>query len=229
LQIKLMVQTHSKYQDAINSLFTDARLKAFPKNQIISYQGDRLNEIYLIKEGYVKAYTILDTGDNRTLFLLGPGDIFPIAFSLTLNWDKYRLRYFYQSLTDAKIQILDHQTFKKSIDEDPAKASVYLSYTSASNEAIMNQLEVMKNKKAINKVEMLLPYLISKLGEPIGHDRYRLRLRLSHQEVADLSGVTRETTTTLIKQLEKEGRLQQKRNTWIITHKPDDEDEHFIG
>lgn len=223
-----MTQTTSKYQAGVDSLFANARVKEYPKNQIICYQGDKLSEIYLIKSGYVKAYTILDSGDNRTLFLLGPGDIFPIAFALTLDWDDYQLRYFYQSLTDTKVQLLDQELFKKRVESDLENHNAYLTYVEASNQAIMNQLEVMKNKKAINKVELLLPYLVSKFGEPIGHDKYRLRIRLSHQEIADLSGVTRETTTTLIKQLEKDGVVQQKRNTWIITHKPDP-DEHFVG
>ena len=75
---------------------------------------------------------------------------------------------------------------------------------------------IMKNKKAINKVELLLPYLIAKLGDPIGPHKYKLHIRLSHQEVADLSGVTRETTTTLVKQLEKRGVIEQARGQWVI-------------
>jgi CRP-like cAMP-binding protein len=80
----------------------------------------------------------------------------------------------------------------------------------------MIQLEVMKNKKAIDKVEMLLPYLISKAGKKIQPDAYELQLRMSHQEIADLSGVTRETTTTLIKELEHKGVIDQSHGRWII-------------
>jgi len=88
----------------------------------------------------------------------------------------------------------------------------------------------MKNKKAINKVAMLLPYLVAKCGEQIAPHKYRLALKLSHQEIADLSGVTRETTTTLIKQLKKDGTLEQKRSGWIVTIKPEDDGEElFIG
>ena len=63
---------------------------------------------------------------------------------------------------------------------------------------------------------MLLPYLVSKFGERIRPDAYRLKIKLSHQEIADLSGVTRETTTTLVKQLEKRGILEQLKGRLII-------------
>ena len=71
-------------------------------------------------------------------------------------------------------------------------------------------------------MELLLPYLILKLGEQVRPNTYKLNLKLSHQELADLSGVTRETTTTLIKQMEKEGIIEQKRGYWVIHTKNDD-------
>jgi CRP-like cAMP-binding protein len=74
----------------------------------------------------------------------------------------------------------------------------------------------MKKKKAIYNVAMLLPYLVSKAGHKIKPGVYELDLKLSHQEIADLSGVTRETTTTLVKQLEKEKIIDQKRGAWVI-------------
>jgi CRP-like cAMP-binding protein len=214
-----MAQIDSLYSRNIEKLFADSRSKTYPKNQLIHYQGDPLIQIYLVKSGFVKAYTILDSGDTRTILLLGPGDIFPLAFSATMNWDDYKIRYFYQSMTDAELMVLPAAVLVKHVEEDRATMSTYLAYLAASNEAIMNQLEIMKNKKAIDKMSMLLPYLISKSGKKIGADTYELQLKLSHQEVADLSGVTRETTTTLIKQLEKTKILQQHGGLWRINTK----------
>lgn len=220
--------SQSKYDSRLDTLFKNAREKRYPKNQIICYQGDTLSAIHLVQDGYIKAYTILDSGDTRTMFILGPGDIFPIAFSLTLNWREYQLRYFYQSLTDIKLGLLEHDQFKQIIDNSPEMANTYMSYMGASNEAIMNQLEVMKNKTAKNKISLLLPYLVNKLGQKIKPNTYKLNLKLSHQEVADLSGITRETTTALLKELEKEGVIKQQRNTWIIHLNPDNDD-NFLG
>lgn len=214
-----MAQVNSKYMRQIEKLFSDGRLKIYPKHQLIHYQGDPLSHIYLIREGFIKAYTILDSGDTRTLLILGPGDIFPLAFSSSLDWDNYQIRYFYQSLSDTKLQVLSAETMREHIENNPEMMSIYMNYIAASNEAILNQLEVMKNKKAIDKVGLLLPYLISKAGKQIRPDLYQLQIRLSHQEIADLSGVTRETTTTLIKKLENDGIIDQRRGKWVINTK----------
>jgi CRP-like cAMP-binding protein len=206
----------SNYIRGIDKLFEDGRLRVYPKNQLIHYSGDPLTHIYLVKEGYIKAYTILDSGDTRTIMILGPGDIFPLSFSESLDWENYQIQYFYQTLCEVKLQALASDILKSHIESDRKMTQVYMTYLAASNEAIMSQLEVMKNKKAIDKVAMLLPYLVSKAGKQIKPGVYRLQLKLSHQELADLSGVTRETTTTLIKQLEKKGILDQTRTHWQI-------------
>jgi len=76
----------SKYQREVEALFQKGRLRKYAKNQLIHYAGDSLTHFYLVKEGHLKAYTILDSGDTRTILLLSPGDIFPIAFSVTMDW-----------------------------------------------------------------------------------------------------------------------------------------------
>lgn len=214
-----MAEFKSKYIQGIDRLFSDSRLKVYPKNQLIHYGGDPLTYIYLVRDGYIKAYTILDSGDTRTILILGPGDIFPLAFSSTMDWENYKIQYFYQTLSEVKVQVLPSRDMKQHINSDPKMMRTYMTYLAASNEAIMTQLEVMKNKKAIDKVAMLLPYLVSKAGKETKSGVYKLDLKLSHQELADLSGVTRETTTTLIKQLEKAGVIDQSRNYWQINIK----------
>lgn len=214
-----MPTSSNLYDKRIEKLFVSSRSKSYPKNQLIHYQGDPISHIYLIREGYVKAYTILDSGDTRTILLLGPGDIFPIAFSSNMDWSTYQIKYFYQSLNETKLESLPIDDFRQHTEANSEMMNIYMSYMAASNEAILRQLEVMKNKKAIDKVGLLLPYLVSKAGRQIKPGLYQLQIKLSHQELADLSGVTRETTTTLIKQLEKAGVINQKKGKWLINTK----------
>jgi CRP-like cAMP-binding protein len=214
-----MIDGNSNYLKGIVKLFSDGRPKRYPKNQLIHYAGDPLTNIYMVEDGFIKAYTILDSGDTRTILLLGPGDIFPLSFASSLDWANYEIKYFYQTLVDTQVISLPVDVLRQHIGTETEAMTTYMNYMAASNEAIMTQLEVMKNKKAIDKVAMLLPYLISKAGKKIKPDVYQMQLKLSHQEIADLSGVTRETTTTLIKELEKEGVIDQRKGKWQINTK----------
>ena len=206
----------SIYITGIKKIFKNARSRKYPKNQIIFYAGDPLTNVNFINKGYIKAYTILDSGDTRTILILGPGDIFPIAFSTSLDWEGYELHYFYQTLTDVELSAVDNNEFRRMITHEPEILKAYMNYTMATNGAILNQLEVMKSNNAIQRIVMLLPYLVGKMGKRLKPNTYQLRVRLSHQEMADLSGVTRETTTALVKKLEKEGTIKQQKSGWII-------------
>jgi CRP-like cAMP-binding protein len=205
---------NSIYLERINRVFKNGQNRRYAKNQLVHYSGDPLTNIYLIESGFIKAYTILDSGDTRTILILGPGDIFPMSFSSSMDWENYTIRYFYQTLSEIQVMSLPSIDLKHNIDQDSEIMETYMFYLSASNEAIMNQLEIMKNKKAIDKVMMLLPYLIGKAGKEVKPGIFELQLKLSHQEIADLSGVTRETTTTLIKELEKQGIIDQHSGKW---------------
>lgn len=206
----------SPYDRKVEGLFSSGRIRKYPRNQLVHYQGDALTNIYLIKKGYIKAYTILDSGETRTLLILGPGDIFPIVFSLSLDWSNYYAKYFYQALSDVDLKSIESDKFKELIESSKDNLNIYMHYMSSSNQTLMSQLEVMKNKHSLDKLKLLLPFLVMKLGEKIGPGTYKLRIKLSHQEIADLSGVTRETTTTLVKSLEKAGILEQKQGFFII-------------
>jgi CRP-like cAMP-binding protein len=210
---------NSIYLERINRVFKNGQNRRYAKNQLVHYSGDPLTNIYLIESGFIKAYTILDSGDTRTILILGPGDIFPMSFSSSMDWENYTIRYFYQTLSEIQVMSLPSIDLKHNIDQDSEIMETYMFYLSASNEAIMNQLEIMKNKKAIDKVMMLLPYLIGKAGKEVKPGIFELQLKLSHQEIADLSGVTRETTTTLIKELEKQGIIDQHSGKWLVNTK----------
>jgi len=209
----------SDYPAQIRQLFQGGRRKLFPKNQIIQYEGDKLSNIYLVEKGYVKNYTILDSGDTRTLLILGPGDIFPVVFTATNDWRDYEIKYFYQSLTDVQLSVMPADEFMHNIETDAAKRQAYMSFVSASNESMIEQLAAMKQKSAVSRVVYMMPFLIKKMGQRVGPAVYQLRVKLTHQELADLSGVTRETTTTLVKKLERQGALKQKGGRFVIYKK----------
>src|SRR5438067_585417 len=128
-----MVRSNLAYHARMEKLFEASRVKAYPKNQLIQYQGDSLTHVYLIIAGYVKVYTILDSGDMRTLLIMGPGDIFPMDFSSNLEWGNYEVKYFYQSLTDTKLKVLESKLLKNKIRSSDEVKNLYLEYVAGTN------------------------------------------------------------------------------------------------
>jgi CRP-like cAMP-binding protein len=53
-----MIDGNSNYLKGIVKLFSDGRPKRYPKNQLIHYAGDPLTNIYMVEDGFIKAYSI---------------------------------------------------------------------------------------------------------------------------------------------------------------------------
>lgn len=52
--------------------------------QIVLYQGEAVAQSFRVTNGLVRAYIIHDSGDEATVALFAPGDIFPIATSFDI-------------------------------------------------------------------------------------------------------------------------------------------------
>jgi CRP-like cAMP-binding protein len=207
------------HRNTVDMLFRNGTTRSYDRNQLIYYQGDPISGVHFIEEGFVKAYTILDTGEMRTMFLFGPGEIFPLAISTYRDWQKRSVRYFYQTLKRTRLRSVSYEELRDLVLSDPAAMDIYLNEVARTNESILDQLEIMKSKRAIDKVSMLLPYLVEKMGQRIDPDTYQLAVKLSHQEIADLSGITRETATLQLKNLEKKHIIEHRGAKWRIRNR----------
>jgi CRP/FNR family transcriptional regulator len=204
------------YGPVIRDAFNDARLKKITKGQIIHYQGDAVTEILYLQKGYVKAYIILDSGETRTMFLLSENDIFPVSFSLAANWSGESIKYFYEAMSNVETRLLSPAELKRRTDNNPHLTTAILSYMAYANESVIELLESTKSKSATDKVEAALRYIVRKLSTDRRGSTYELGLRLSHQEIADLCGLTRETVSVALKSLEKNGQAKIKGSTITI-------------
>ena len=206
---------HSKSVSYLGDLFRSGH-RAYKKKQIILHQDDVLSFIYSIKTGYVKVYTILSSGNSRTLFLLGPNDIFPSASSLLSSDKGHHLKHYYEALTDITVNYMNYDDFFESLHSDGQAMQLLLNYLNESNAMLTKRLEAAETKSALDRVANILPYLAEKCGRLVDKGTYRLMPALVHQEIADLAGVTRETASVQIKQLETEGAIKQQKGRWLI-------------
>ncbi len=68
-------------------------------------------------------------------------------------------------------------------------------------------------------MKQVLKDLAEEHGRPVG-DEIVIELKLTHQDLANLSATTRQTVTTIMNQLEKEGLLDYDRKR-ILIHEPE--------
>lgn len=198
-----------EFQPWLSNLMT----KKILQGSILVYQGEVPKNLYMVKSGMVKLYNITDQGDERIAAFKQPGDLFPTAWSFEKATSAF---YYYEAQTDGELYVVPRETFYEFINSNQnalrCVASHYLSEYAGS----LMRITALEQPKASDKVLYTLYYLIQVYGKETEAGNFRISLQLTQQMIADLIGLTRETTAAELVKLKKRGILQYKGREYTI-------------
>jgi CRP/FNR family transcriptional regulator len=194
----------------LSDFFTSGNTKKYAKNQVIIYEGDPIRSLFYIESGYVKVFNILNDGSERIIFIYGPGDIFPLSSHLR---GSRIVRYFYVSMSDVKVRTIDPGKLEQQIKNDLMKGEVLVNYTSNINQQFFQRIDILSVNDARRKIVALLAFLVLKSGshEPMSNFNFTL----THQDIANMSGLSREAVSRQLGLLKKEGILSNARKLTV--------------
>lgn len=198
----------------IASIFNDAHLRSYPKGQILLYQGERTNNIFLIKSGHVKVYDITAQGVEKLIVILGPDDLFPLVW--TFNTDD-ALHYFYETYDDTAVCVMPRNELMSAIDTSHEITKQLLQYFVERTKELTSRVECIEATSAKHKVAQVLSYLATAHGENIAKDTFSIRLQITHQSIANMAGITRETASIQLKELETE-KMFKNTDAGLVVH-----------
>jgi len=96
----------------MDGLFVELPVRKLGRGQILIYEGDTVENIFMLVKGYVKVSNILVNGNQRTIFIYTPGDAFPLTSFLT---GVGVARYFYECITDVEVKVMPQKKFQTLI------------------------------------------------------------------------------------------------------------------
>lgn len=188
-------------------------LRRYPKKHTIMFQGDVPRGVYVIKSGLVKVYGITSEGDQRTITLLSAGDVFPMSwvFGKTAV-----CMYYFEAASDCLILTVPKNDYEKMLDTHAElKEQLYQNYLSHYVAATMH-VYALEHSHAQDKLIYILQYLTTRFGEKMPSGKTKINLRLSHQDIAEMVGITRETAAVELHKLKDKGYIQYQRFTYYV-------------
>ncbi|MBI1911929.1 MAG: Crp/Fnr family transcriptional regulator [Deltaproteobacteria bacterium] len=206
-----------------NTLFTglnEAQLEAFKdvvvissyrKRELIFMEGDDCTGLYIIRTGRVKVVRSSSTGKEQIINILNPGDL--LGFEVFYNGKIYKNTAV--SMEDCELCYIEKHAFFKILEKEPhISKKLILSLGRELNHAY----ERIGNLGLLNAREKLA-HLLYTLANEYGVKEdggVKLNLTLSRLEIAELLGITQETSIRLLKNFKEEGILEIKRKEIII-------------
>lgn len=194
----------------IAKITSQAKLRNYPKGQIILYEGDTPSDLFIIKEGIVKVYDIDDQGNEKILHIAKAPSMFPMVFFAGGNDET---RSFYTTITDAEIYVIPKETAEKLIHNDAELAVTVMHWFAREVHELLVRLSSLEKTTTRDKLCAALKFLAVHHSQERKTGWHRVNFPISHQILADMIGVTRESTTMVMKDFQKDKIIRNPRLT----------------
>jgi CRP/FNR family transcriptional regulator len=188
-------------------------LTSFQKGEIIISQGEIPSRVFVVERGLLKSYDLSKDGSERLILLNDVNDILPDSWAFGKSRSAL---YFCEALSDVRLYKLPKADIQEFVEHDPEVQKMlmdrYLSvYVSQSL-----RIGALTYSVATEKLLHTLRYLCIRFGRPEKQGRIELSIYLTHQQLAELLGLSRETTTNELLKLKKKGVVSYDRRTITV-------------
>ena len=205
-QMKLFEGMNAEKQ--IHELDQITQHKHYKKNEPVLLPGDQQRRIYLLKKGHVKLCRISPHGKSVTVAILDPGEIFGEINALA-NRPSTIVAEALSTLESVTVCEIQYDDFEDYLHRFPEIAVKVLKLVGAQTAQLESRLEDLAFRSVPSRLASLLIDLSEKYGERSAAG-IQISLRLTHQNLADLVGATRETVSLIIGEFGRMGIISRK-------------------
>ena len=179
------------------------RMEEVKKRQPLYLTGDPSRNVYLLKRGRVKIANTAPSGKEVTFDILEAGEVFG---ELDVLEDAPRSTSA-EALDDALICVIPRKDFDQYLAMHPTVMFKLTKLIGLRLKKIQSRVEDL----VFRDVPARLAHLLSELSKTEGvaeKQGIRLKVKLTHQEMANLIGCSRETVSTTMGQFRDDGLIQ---------------------
>lgn len=188
-------------------------LRQFKKDRPLFYQGEVPQTAFYIKSGVVKVYNITTAGEEKIVSYEAAGSFVPTGWIFGKSQVSM---FYYDTFMDSQFYSIPRKELVDFINSNPKVATFILDrYVSMYTAATMH-LHALEQSRARDKLLHIFQYLVLRFGKKVGDTTYKIDLRLTHQDLANLIGITRETVTAEISKLSKAGTIKSENLHYIV-------------
>ena len=199
------------FSHELADLFNQGRLMHFKKGDIILDSSRQSGNVHYIESGYVKTYTLTEAGNAHLHVIYRPRKIFPLRFTILDLPGKS----FYEAMTDVTIRVLPKDVFIQALESNHNLAMILLRKVTAMFDDYVTKVDGLQFKSTYHRLAAILIYFVEGFSEKEG-DNIVVNIPLTHQDLANLSGMTRETVSRELEKLKDKGILNHESHHIII-------------
>ena len=197
----------------VSQLRSVAHQRAYKAGTNILFQGEVPRRGMLLTDGVVRAYTIASSGEERTISFYTRGDIIPISWLLD---QVPTALFYYEALTDVRLLQFSKPEFEQLVIQDPEALASLFRDIARDYSAAMLRINGLEQSRADEKIAFTLYFLVFRYGKQLEGSHYKIDLQLRHAVIASLVGLSRESTTKVLRKLQAKHIISYSRGIYTI-------------
>lgn len=182
-----------KELELFNSKF---RKRLYKKGQILIEEDESPDTLFCLLRGYVRKFYLFESGNELTLQILSPMTYFPLV-SLTQD---AKNNCCFESITECILLKITKEEFKVFLLDKPALKFELMGRVIRNYSKELDRMEVLMYAGAYGKVTSVILYLAKQFGIK-SRKIIVVPIKFTHQDIAGLAGITRETASLVMKKL----------------------------
>lgn len=187
-------------------------IRQFTKGELLFSSSGPSDTFLAVREGFVKATTTEETGSQRILWIAGRYDIIPLERFFT----KKPLQYDYEAYGDGSAFILDKTDFLGFIKANPS-TGLEISYGLSEHfDDISERLSALGESDIKSKLLHTLYTLATKFSSLDVVNLHEIGLNLTHQDLADCIGASREVVSIELSKARKDKYISYSRSKFTV-------------
>lgn len=199
--------------DELRKFYNGFPVVEYKKGETIYAQNTVPTHAYAIKTGVVRMYTITPSGEERTNSFAVKDELSPVCWL----FDKTPTTMFhYIAHTDCQVYEIDKGVFSKAVTNNQRLTKAILDHFMNDYIKKAMQIRALEQPRALTKLLLTIDYLCQRHGSRLFTDTIRIKIPLTQQDLASLTGLTRETVATEIAHLKREEVLVCQNKTYTV-------------
>ena len=187
------------------------RIEVRAGERIFSQSGEHTG-IYIIVSGLARTFHLAESGKEITLGYWTPGHFIggPELFG------SGRHRGSAEAIEDMVVYQIPARELRKLVDEIPGLAMNIIEMLVYKAKSYLELLHMLGTRSASNRLGHLLLTLSDRMGRPVEGGTL-IELALTHQEMANMIGSTRQWVATMLHRFERDGIVRTEGSRIVIT------------
>jgi CRP/FNR family transcriptional regulator, cyclic AMP receptor protein len=181
------------------------------KDQLVFQAGKCSEDVYILLDGRIKIYELSCEGREVILWFCFPGELFGLSEVMKRGLREVNA----QSCSRCQVLSIRQTDFEAYMLTRPAVAKGVIDVLSCRLRELSDVLLNLASDDVTSRVIKLITRLSARYGRSTEKGIY-LDIPLTHQEMADMIGTSRQTVSTVIGNLKRKGILRNEQRTIYI-------------